>query len=137
LPTSPPAHRISGGGFDEARLSRELNELEGQAAAPDFWKDQAAAQKILQRRRRLDDDRALAESIRRQTADLGVLIEWAKQGEDVSAELTPALEAFTRDVQSAEVKTRLGAGRNGAVSAARCWTCSRAMRPASRAPPCS
>jgi peptide chain release factor 2 len=74
---------------------------------PDFWKDQAGAQKVLQRRRRLDDERALAESIRKQTDDLAVLFDWAKQGEDVSAELAKALEAFSRDVQSAEVRTML------------------------------
>jgi peptide chain release factor 2 len=96
-----------GGGFDEARLSRELTELETQAAAPDFWKDQAAAQKTLQRRRRLEDERALAEAIRKQTEDLGVLFEWARGGEDVQAELAPALEKYERDVQAAEIRTML------------------------------
>jgi len=108
LPISPPGPPISGGGFDEARLSRELSDLDTQASAPDFWKDQAAAQKIQQRRRRLEDDRALAESIRKQSADLAVLIDWAKQGEDVAADLGPAIDTFTRDVQSAEIKTMLG-----------------------------
>jgi peptide chain release factor 2 len=107
LPTCPAARPTCGGDFDEARLSRELTEIETQAAAPDFWKDQAAAQKILQRRRRLEDERTLAESIRKQTDDLAVLVEWARAGEDVSADLTPALETFTRDVQSAEIRTML------------------------------
>jgi len=65
------------------------------------------AQKTLQRRRRVEDERALASSIRQQTEDLGVLLDWAKQGEDVDAELTPALEKFARDVQSAEIRTML------------------------------
>jgi peptide chain release factor 2 len=74
---------------------------------PEFWKDQAAAQKTLQRRRRLEDERALAGAIRKQTDDLAVLFDWARQGEDVSAELEPALEAYSRDVQTAEIRTML------------------------------
>jgi len=36
-----------------------------------------------------------------------VLVDWARQGEDVSADLGPALEAFERDVQAAEIRTML------------------------------
>src|SRR6187455_146424 len=98
---------MSGGGFDEARLSRELTDLEAQIALPEFWKDQASAQKTLQRRRRLEDERALSGAIRKQTDDLAVLFDWAKQGEDVSAELEKALDAYDRDVQSGEIRTML------------------------------
>jgi peptide chain release factor 2 len=103
----PNARAISGGGFDEARLSRELTDLESQVASPDFWKDQASAQKTLQRRRRLEDDRSLAESLRKQTDDLAVLLDWAKQGEDVAADLEKALDVYNRDVQSGEIRTML------------------------------
>ena len=98
---------MCGGGFDEARLTRELTDLETQISLPEFWKDQTAAQKTLQRRRRLEDERTLAGAIRKQTDDLAVLFEWAKQGEDVAAELGPALDAFSRDVQTAEIRTML------------------------------
>jgi peptide chain release factor 2 len=40
--------------------------------------------------------------------DLGVLLEWAEQGEDVSADLQPALDNLEREVESAEVKKMLG-----------------------------
>jgi len=40
--------------------------------------------------------------------DLGVLLEWAEQGEDVSADLQRALEALEQEVESAEVKKMLG-----------------------------
>ena len=36
-----------------------------------------------------------------------MLVDWARQGEDVSADLQRALDAYARDVQSAEVKTML------------------------------
>ena len=98
---------MCGGAFDEARLSKELTEIETQASAPDFWKDQTGAQKILQRRRRLEDERNLATAIRTQLDDLAVLVDWAKQGENVQADLEPALEKFGRDVQTAEIRTML------------------------------
>jgi peptide chain release factor 2 len=88
-------------------LQRELSELEAEVALPEFWKDQAAAQRTLQRRRRLEDDRALAEALRKQSDDLAVLFEWARQGEDVHADLERGLEAFGRDVQTAEIRTTL------------------------------
>jgi len=105
--SSPTGWANCGGGFDEARLTRELTELETQVSSPDFWKDQAVAQKTLQRRRRLEDDRTLAESLRKQTDDVAVLLDWAKQGEDVAADLEKALDAYNRDVQSGEIRTML------------------------------
>ena len=62
---------------------------------------------MTQRRRRLEDDKALAESLRRQTDDLTVLIEWARQGEAVDAELARGLEQYARDVESGEIRTML------------------------------
>ncbi len=106
-PTCRPASPACGGGFDEARLDRELTELEGQAAAPDFWKDQANAQQVLQRRRKLEADRTLAESLRRQADDLSVLVDWARQGEDVGADLARGLGQFARDLDAAEIRTML------------------------------
>ena len=96
-----------GGAFDEARLLRELTDIETEVAASDFWKNQASAQRVLQRRRRLEDDRALAEALRKQGDDLGVLIDWARQGEDVTAELERGLETYGRDIQAGEIRTML------------------------------
>jgi peptide chain release factor 2 len=63
---------------------------------------------VLQRRRRLEDERALADALRRQTDDIGVLVEWARQGEDVLGDLDRALDQYGRDVQTAEIRTMLG-----------------------------
>jgi peptide chain release factor 2 len=62
---------------------------------------------VLQRRRRAEDERALARSLHRQADDLAVLVDWARQGEDVSTDLATALETFARDVQAAEIRTML------------------------------
>jgi len=63
---------------------------------------------VLQRRRRLEEDKTLAESLRRQADDLGVLIEWARQGEDVGADFTRGLDQYHRDIENGEVRTMLG-----------------------------
>ncbi|MEO7190632.1 MAG: peptide chain release factor 2 [Vicinamibacterales bacterium] len=94
-------------GLDEARLLTELGAIEQETGAPDFWKDQAVAQKTLQRRRRLEEDRALAETLRRHTDDLAVLFDWLRQGEDVTADLERGIDAYTRDLQAAEIRTTL------------------------------
>jgi peptide chain release factor 2 len=55
----------------------------------------------------VEDERAFARALNRQVGDIAVLVDWARQGEDVSADLASALDAFSRDVQAAEIRTML------------------------------
>ena len=89
--------------FDDVSSVDELAKLETQAASPDFWKDQAAAQRVLQRRRRRKDDRALLDSLRRRSEDLTVLVDWAAQGEVVDDDLNQALDDLNAEVETAEI----------------------------------
>ena len=100
--------RICGVIFDASSAADELAKLEAQAAAPDFWKDQAAAQQVLQRRRRLENNRALAESLRQRNEDLAVLVDWAAQGEAVDDDLNRGLDELQEEVEAVEVKKMLG-----------------------------
>jgi peptide chain release factor 2 len=79
-----------------------------QASSPDFWKDPAEAQKVQQRRRRLEQDRDLILSLKKKTDDLAVLAEWAEAGETVDAEFAAGLEALDQEVQAGEIKKMLG-----------------------------
>lgn len=99
---------ISEGIFDALHPADELAKLETQASQPDFWKDQAEAQRVLQRRRRLEQDREAIEGLRTREADLSVLVEWAAQGEDVVQDLTAALDGLAAAVEAAEIKKMLG-----------------------------
>src|SRR5207247_3379051 len=92
--------RICGAIFEAARPDQELTRLEARAASPDFWKDQAEAQKVLQRRRRIEQDRELIVSLKNKSDDLAVLVEWAEAGEPVAAEFNLAIEALDREVQA-------------------------------------
>jgi peptide chain release factor 2 len=66
------------------------------------------AQKILQRRRRVEQDRDLMLSLRKQGEDLAVLSEWLEAGEAVDAEFSAGLDAFDQEVQAGEIKKMLG-----------------------------
>jgi peptide chain release factor 2 len=62
----------------------------------------------MQRRRRLEDERDLIDSLKRRTEDVTVLMEWAAQGEDVGGDLVSGLDALQRDVETGETKKMLG-----------------------------
>src|SRR5262245_16255930 len=62
----------------------------------------------MQRRRRVEDDIALRDSLRRRMDDLTVLIEWAEGGEDVGADLQRGLNDLQQEVEAAEIKKMLG-----------------------------
>ncbi len=94
--------------FDTPGTDRELREIEARAAAAGFWSDPDGAQDVLRRRRRLQDDRDLAESLRRKAEDLNVLVEWIRQGEPVQDDLAAALDALEAEVEAGEVKKTLG-----------------------------
>jgi peptide chain release factor 2 len=82
--------------------------LEARIAQPDFWNTQAEAQKTLQRRRRLQDEVDQIESLEKQEDDLGVLVEWAGAGEDVTGDLTGGLDKLEAAVDAAETRRILG-----------------------------
>ena len=68
-----------------------------------FWSDQAAAQKVMQRRKRLESDLEQLKRLRSQEDDAKVLADWLESGEDVAADFGPALDALkaaTRPVRA-------------------------------------
>ena len=100
-------------------MSNDITALEQRAADPTFWDDQDIAQEVLQRRRRLQEDLDLAESLGKRIEDLSVLIEWAGQGEDVVEDLLAALNGLQIEVEAGEIKKMLGGEhdrRNAIVS---------------------
>jgi peptide chain release factor 2 len=102
--------------FDSAHDPGELAQLEQKIAAANFWDNQAQAQKTLQRQRRLAEDLELRDSLTKKIDDIGVLIEWAQGGEDVTADLARALDALEEQVDAAETKKMLG-GEHDAANA--------------------
>ncbi len=97
-----------GGIFEAARPEQELARLEAIAAGPDFWNDQAAAQRVLQRRARVDEEVTLLRELRQRGDDLVVLRDWLEQGEDVLDDLHRSLDEYETRVESGEIKKMLG-----------------------------
>jgi peptide chain release factor 2 len=102
------APAICGAIFDAAHPADELAKIEHRVGAADFWKDQAAAQKMLQRRRRLEEDFNLSETLKRRLEDLAVLVEWAEAGESVTEDLGRNLDELATVVDAGETKKMLG-----------------------------
>src|SRR5690349_18054521 len=68
----------------------------------------------MQRRRRLDEDKTLLQSLKRRGDDISVLIEWAGAGEDVNADLARALEELQQEVEGAETRKMLSGEHDSA-----------------------
>jgi peptide chain release factor 2 len=83
-------------------------------AASDFWQGQEAAQKVMQRRRRVEADLELLKRLRTQEDDTRVLVEWLAAGEDVGKDLSAALAALESLIEDAEFKKMLGGGHDAA-----------------------
>jgi peptide chain release factor 2 len=63
---------------------------------------------VLQRRHRLEQEVQLVDLLKKREGDLGVLLEWAGQGEDVGRELAQGLDELSREVDAAETRKILG-----------------------------
>jgi peptide chain release factor 2 len=101
----------SGGFFDVPAGRDELNRIETQASAPDFWNDQEAAQKLLQDRSRLEKKIGRQEHFQSQVDDAEVLFEFAAEDETSVKELFSLIERLEHDLSLAETEMLL-AGEN-------------------------
>ena len=111
-----PTPNNSGGFFDVAAGREELKRIESQASSPDFWNDQEAAQRLLQKRTALEKKIQRQELFESQVADLDVLFEFAEEDEESLNELRTLLERLAHEVGIAETEMLL-AGDNDQLNA--------------------
>ena len=81
--------------------------IENQASSPDFWNDQAAAQKLLQKRTVLEKKIQRQELFESQLADAGVLFEFAEEDEESLKELRALVERLEHEISVAETEMLL------------------------------
>jgi peptide chain release factor 2 len=93
-----------------------LKRIEEQASSPDFWNDQEAAQKLLQKRTALEKRIQRQELFESHVADAGVLFEFAEEDEESLQELRTLLERLSHEVGIAETEMLL-AGENDQLNA--------------------
>ncbi len=111
-----PASSNWGGFFDLPAKRKELKRIETQAAAPDFWADQEAAQKLLKERSRLERIAGRQEEFESRIADADILFEFAQEDEESLSELAELIEKLEDEVSQAETEMLLG-GENDARNA--------------------
>ena len=102
----------SGGFFDVAAGRQELNVIEQTASSPEFWNDQEAAQKLLQRRSVLEKKLERQERFESQVADAGVLFEFAEEDEESLKELRSLIDGLEHEIGVAETEMLLGGGND-------------------------
>lgn len=82
-------------------------QLESEIASPNFWSDGQRAQKVLQRRSKLEKVIERQESFEKSLADAEVLIEFAESDEESLKELSELVKSLDKKVQEAETEMLL------------------------------
>jgi peptide chain release factor 2 len=95
--------------LDLDKMRADVAELNEQAAAPDLWDDQEAAQKVTSRLAYLQGELRRVEDLRRRLDDINVLFELAEaeDDEDTRTEAENELNAVRKSVGELEVRTLL------------------------------
>ncbi|HEX8174331.1 MAG TPA: peptide chain release factor 2 [Pyrinomonadaceae bacterium] len=105
-----------GGFFDVPAKRLELERIETQASAQDFWNDQEAAQKMMSERSRLERAVTRQAEFESSIEDAGVLFEFAEEDEASLSELRSLLERLEKEIGQAETEMLLG-GENDQLNA--------------------
>jgi peptide chain release factor 2 len=93
--------------FDPARIRRELAAIETKLADPGLWSDPNATKPLMRDKKRLETLVADDDALVRRTDDIEAYLELGREGEDVEAELGPAIEELSRFAEDLEAKTML------------------------------
>lgn len=96
--------------FDRPEAHRQIAELEAQTEQPDFWKDKQASQALIQKLNQLKSPLEQLKSLSSQESDLQALFELLAESpeeDSLAQELSQALKAFTKQVQSLDQKLLL------------------------------
>jgi peptide chain release factor 2 len=96
-----------GGFFDAPDKRRELEKLEAEISAPDFWNNQERAQKTVQQRSRLERSLGRQESFETEISNAEVLFEFAQTDESSLTELGELIAKLEAEVSEAEIETLL------------------------------
>ncbi len=104
-----------GGTFDEAKLRRELEEVDTQAQDPDIWADQERAREVMRHRSELQRAAETAARLREVGEELEILLEMAREKEaGAEAELDQALRRVGPLLDRIELTTKMTGEHDGA-----------------------
>ncbi len=105
-----------GGFFDQPTKEAELKKLETQISQPDFWDDSEKAQKIVQKRSRVERALEAQNKFETDVSDAEVLFEFAETDKASVKELSELIVRLEKEVDEAETEALL-AGETDANNA--------------------
>jgi peptide chain release factor 2 len=108
--------RLCGAIFDAPARRAQLSQTEEQINAPDFWSQPEKSQKVMQERKRLEEQIAQDANITGLTSDLDTLFELAREGENVNGDIERAIRSYSSHLEKLETAMLLS-GENDARSA--------------------
>jgi len=108
--------KLCGAIFDAPAKQAELTRLEQQISDPEFWNQPEKSQKVMQDRKRLEEAVSHEGEVASLTSDLDTLFELAREGEDVTGDIEPAMRSFRKRLDELET-SMLMSGENDSRSA--------------------
>lgn len=96
-----------GGFFDQPKKRAELEKLESQISAPEFWNDSERAQKIVQQRSRIEKALSQQENFETAVSDAEVLLEFAETDASSLNELQSLIARLETETAEAETQSLL------------------------------
>ena len=91
--------------FDYDRKRVQIEALGRELGTPEVWQDQKKSQSLQQSKKRLDREVQFLAGLYQKKEDLDVLLELAKEGENVDKEFELGLAAFGKTLDEAELQT--------------------------------
>ena len=107
---------LCGAIFDAPTRKAQVAKLEEQINAPDFWSQPEKSQKIMQDRKRLEEQIDQEVKIRAMTSDVDTLFELAKEGENTGPEIEKEIHSLAGYLEILETQMLLS-GENDSKSA--------------------
>ncbi|HEX4998039.1 MAG TPA: peptide chain release factor 2 [Terriglobia bacterium] len=102
--------------LDPESKQQQLDDLQTLIDDPHFWSDQDRSSKTLRQRARLEETISLDREITRRTDDVEALVELAREGEPVEAELSTAMNELEEFLSKTETRVLLS-GENDRLNA--------------------
>ena len=97
--------KSSAGFFDLAAKKARVEALGRELGTPEVWQDQKRSQSLQQSKKRLEREVQFLSALYQKKEDVDVLLELAKEGENVDKDFDQALAAFGKHLDEAELQT--------------------------------
>jgi len=111
--------KLCGAIFDAPRKQQELEKLEQEINAPDFWNQPEKSQRVMQQRKRLEEAIQNSSRVASAASDIETLFELAREGENVNGDLEREMKSFAEKVEDLETGMLLSgenAGRDAIIT---------------------